>query len=83
MNVPDWQPWDLNNFRGSTVGGHSFCLYPNATTDHRRKAEKAWHATGKCQVVHYHPEGENCLDRCEVFGINCPQTIDPPKTGEI
>lgn len=78
----EWGPWDLDEYESPSVGGHSYCLHPNATTDHKRKAEKAHHATGKCQVVHYHPHGELCKDRCEVFGVGCPTTY-VPRGGEV
>lgn len=76
----EWSPWNLDDFRGSSVGGHSYILNPVSTGDTKQKAIKAFNATAKCQVVHYHPSGEACADRCEVYGVYCPQTMIPKKS---
>lgn len=81
-DTADWHDWDLDDYSGPSVGGHGYCLHDNALTDHRRKAEKAYHATGKNQVVHRHPNGQLCEDTCQVFGAHPPMSYEP-RNGEI
>lgn len=66
--TPHWQPWTLGSFHPGDCGGHIYMHSSMQLTDCKRKGEKAYHTTGKWQVVHRHPQGENCWPACEAYG---------------
>jgi len=68
-DYPYWQPWTLGPFHPEDCGGHIYVLSSGQLTDSRRKGEKAYHSTGKWQVVHHHLQGENCHPACEAYGL--------------
>lgn len=69
----EWGEWELGEFHSHSIGGHSYCLHPVALVDHKRKAEKAFIATAKCQVVHMHASDARCEGGCLVYGVMCPK----------
>lgn len=84
MADAEWAKWELEEHVGATIGGHSYCVYDNAITDFRNKSEKAYYATGKCQVLHFHAKGGECtegINECQVFGTGCPRIHTPRFNG--
>lgn len=70
---PDWEPWELGTYRPDTCGGHSFAATSGLVTDGRKLCEKAYRSTGKFQILHHHELGDQCIDRCEVYGREVPR----------
>lgn len=64
----DWYPWQLGTFHPQTCGGHWYVNQEPSLTDTKLNAERAYHSTGKYQVVHLHPHGVCIAKLCIAYG---------------
>lgn len=83
---PDWRPWVLGAYFPPDCGGHSYMHSDMQANDIKRSAEKAYRSGGKWQVVHFHEQGNPCVDglkiihksrQCVAYGTE----VEVPKRG--
>lgn len=80
-DVFEWSIWGMGSWSPDGCGGHWYMSTSSyQLVDLRRKAEKAFTATGKWQVVHHHEHGVRCSapSVCEVLGIPRVEVLRDP-----